>query len=52
MNTWRIDFGNGLVKYLKAMTLLDVVKLIPQQNWDVDINFVVSAEIVESEPEL
>ena len=45
MNKWKITFDYTRHYYLLAMTVLDVVKLIPQQNWNEDAMFITNIEI-------
>lgn len=45
MNTWKISFGE-VSFILKAMTISDVMRLIPVQNWNQDVAFVTKIEIM------
>ena len=46
MNKGKIWCGEHTSYTLNAMTIVDVLKLIPQQNWNRDIAFVTKIEIV------
>jgi len=46
MNVWRIWFGDDESYTLEGMTILDIIELIPKQNWNQDIAFVSKIELI------
>lgn len=48
MNNWKITFNDGkeFTKTLKADNIAHLAGMIPLQNWNTDVAFVVSIELI------